>query len=81
MSGHSEDTAAKVAAAWEGLYNERNRLWREAEDKIEAVQTLLERNGCDCQCEHHYEEHDDECERCLACNVSGALAASRGGKK
>lgn len=67
------DTNAKVKSAWEGLYNERNRLWREEADRVGAVKLLLEANGCDCECDHHDSEHDDECERCLACRISWAV--------
>lgn len=67
------DTARGVASAWEQLYNERNRLWRAAEDKLEAVRTLLAQNGCDCECDHGAEEHDDDCDRCLACCIGGAV--------
>lgn len=72
-----DSTAVRVAHAWESLYNERNAMWRAAEDKIDAVRVLLENNGCDCPCEHHSEEHDDDCDRCLACMVSGALFPPR----
>lgn len=43
-------------------------------DKIGAVLWLIAQNGCDCDCEHHYSEHDAECERCLACSVEAACA-------
>jgi len=64
------DTDSKAKAAWESLYNERNRLWRDAEDKLDLVRGLLERNGCDCECDHDAESHDDDCERCLACRIA-----------
>ncbi len=67
------DTKSRVAAAWEQLYNERNRLWRAAEDKLDAVRTLLAQNGCDCECGHHPDECDDECEPCFACQISAAV--------
>ena len=38
-----------------------------------AVCKVLEDNGCDCDCEHHPEEHDDDCVRCLACRVELAM--------
>lgn len=62
-----------VAKAWEGLYNERNRLWRDAEEKLDRVRELLAWNGCDCECDHSDEEHDDECDRCLACMIAGVV--------
>lgn len=67
------DTDAKAKAAWEMLYNERNRLWREEADRVGAVKLLLEANGCDCDCEHHHDEHGADCDRCLACRVSWAI--------
>jgi DNA-binding helix-hairpin-helix protein with protein kinase domain len=45
----------------------------EATAKLAAVAKLLVANGCDCECAHHYQEHDDDCERCLACKVSDAI--------
>jgi hypothetical protein len=41
--------------------------------KLNAVGELLARNGCDCDCDHDTESHDDDCERCLACRISGAM--------
>lgn len=49
----------------------------EADERIRAVCKLLSQNGCDCDCDHHYEEHDDDCERCLACRIGAALDAAR----
>ena len=46
-----------------------DRLWREEADRVGAVKLLLEANGCDCPCDHHYSEHTDDCERCLACRI------------
>lgn len=70
------DTARKAGKAWEGLYNERNRLWREAEDRLDAVRRLLEQNGCDCDCEHGPEDHTGTCEMCFPCRVSAAVSPS-----
>lgn len=33
----------------------------------------LSREGCSCACEHHEEDHSDECERCFACRVQACL--------
>jgi hypothetical protein len=38
-----------------------------------ALAQLLRDNGCDCDCEHGWTEHDDDCERCFACRVQMAL--------
>lgn len=55
------------------LFNERSVLWSDATSKLDAVRGLLESNGCDCDCGHHFEEHDDDCELCLACRVNSAV--------
>lgn len=44
----------------------------------DAVAQLLERNGCDCECGHVAEDHDDDCERCFACEIDMALRTSKG---
>jgi hypothetical protein len=67
------DTNTKVKDAWERLFNERNRLWREEADRVGAVKLLLEANGCDCNCDHDAESHDAACDRCLACRISWAI--------
>lgn len=36
---------------------------------LAKVADLLSANGCDCECGHHYEEHDDDCDRCFACRI------------
>ena len=64
----------------EELYNARDDLERHAkrlaamEEGIEAVGAILEENGCDCDCDHHPEEHDPGCRRCLACRIDQALS-------
>ena len=45
----------------------------DAARSLDKVRALLSENGCDCTCEHHYEEHDDECELCLACRVGEVM--------
>ena len=67
------DTDTKLAVEWEKLFNERNRLWREEADRVGAVKLLLEKNGCDCACDHDAESHDSDCDRCLACRISWAI--------
>jgi hypothetical protein len=42
--------------------------------KLARIEQLLWNNGCDCECDHHSEEHDEDCERCLACRISAVLA-------
>ena len=50
---------------------QRNSM--ESDERIRAVCKLLERNGCECECEHHREHHDDDCDRCLACRIGEAV--------
>jgi len=40
---------------------------------ITKIEELLTENGCDCECEHCWEDHDEDCERCLACRISMAI--------
>lgn len=83
------DVAAKVAEAdrlrklfddaGEGQYNVLNlvesyqRNSMEADERLRAVRKLLEWNGCECECSHHWEDHDDDCDRCLACRIGEAV--------
>ena len=41
--------------------------------KLLRIGQILVEEGCSCECEHHYEEHDDECELCLGCRISEVL--------
>lgn len=43
---------------------QRNSM--EADERLRVVRGLLEKNGCDCECDHCWEDHDEDCERCLA---------------
>jgi hypothetical protein len=60
--------SAQVASAWESLYRERQF----AVDRVDAVLEILAATGCDCEC-HDGEEHDEDCERCLACRIEQAV--------
>ena len=50
---------------------QRNSM--DADERLRAVRCLLEENGCECECEHHWEDHDDDCDRCLACRIAEAV--------
>jgi hypothetical protein len=50
-----------------------------AKARLDAVRAMLAENGCDCPCEHHWEEHDDDCERCLACRIAAVVDKQEGG--
>lgn len=41
--------------------------------RLQAVRELLEKNGCDCPCDHHQDEHDPDCEICVACRIGQAV--------
>ncbi len=51
---------------------ERERV-REMQAAIARAGALLEANGCDCECGHHPDDHDEECTRCLACLIEDTL--------
>ncbi len=65
--------------AGEGQYNVLNlvesyqRNSMEADERLRAVRKLLEDNGCECPCDHHWEERGPDCEVCLACLVGEAV--------
>lgn len=42
-------------------------------ERIENAREVIKKNGCDCECDHHWEDHDEDCERCLACRIEHAL--------
>lgn len=53
---------------------------REAERaKLAAVGELLAARGCSCNCGHDSEGHDQDCARCFACRVAGAVGDPEGG--
>lgn len=41
--------------------------------RIELVNEVLEKSGCGCECGHHKDEHDDDCERCIGCRIEAVL--------
>ena len=47
-------------------------------DMEDAIGNVLGENGCDCECGHGWEDHEPECERCLACRVSEPLMGASG---
>lgn len=49
--------------------------------KIEGVGVLIGKNGCDCECDHDAESHDETCERCLACRISETLWPPLGSRR
>lgn len=52
---------------------EKHEAERAGIDALAEVRNLITQNGCDCPCEHHHEEHDDDCYRCIACRIAEVL--------
>lgn len=50
---------------------QRNSM--ESDERLRAVRKLLEDNGCECPCDHHWEERGPDCEVCLACRIGEAV--------
>ena len=50
--------------------------------RVDAVGQVLAENGCDCECECPAMEHDDDCDRCIACRVQDVIdVVMEGGAK
>ena len=45
----------------------------DARAKLAAIANLLSDTGCDCDCGHDNESHDETCERCLGCCIEALL--------
>ena len=65
-----DETDEQLAKA---LVESYQRSSMDAEERLRAVRKLLEENGCECPCDHHWEERGPECEVCLACLVGEAV--------
>jgi hypothetical protein len=83
-----EDESAREADGWREVAGasvaEYDRLRGERDgyrEALERISEVLAANGCDCECDHDVESHDDDCERCVACRVSLALAGQDAGKE
>lgn len=68
----SDGDEAFVVIASEALPLALARI-EELETARHAIGELLADNGCDCGCDHDYESHDEDCDRCLPCRISAAL--------
>jgi hypothetical protein len=64
-----------VRTVMQKLVDTRNNMKTHAQ-LIEDVKKLLGDNGCDCTCDHHPTEHEDDCERCLACRIEKVLSGA-----
>jgi len=51
------------------------RELRSLKARTKAAGKVLSNNGCDCDCGHDpaHDDHDEDCEPCLACRVADAL--------
>lgn len=66
---HLEKNRATISHLDRELADRNARLGR--------VATILEDNGCDCECGHDPDGHDEDCERCFACQIDDCLAGWR----
>ena len=62
-----EAVTANAYAALLSILEERAGVITDLERRIERVNHFLSANGCDCECDHSAEDHDDDCARCVAC--------------
>lgn len=72
----SEEVELMLLADVRSLESEVGRMAKQIARQttsIAAVNRLLSANGCDCECDHAVEDHDDTCERCLACRIEAVL--------
>lgn len=63
-------TELEVLHAVEDVRRERDAL----RARVDAVGRVLSENGCDCDCGCFWDEHGDDCDRCLACRADDAIA-------
>lgn len=74
------DEAAKAAALREDVgalqrdISASEKECRALRVRVAAVGRVLSENGCDCECGCFWDEHGDDCDRCLACRVEDAIA-------
>ena len=47
-------------------------------ERVAATLEVLAREGCDCDCDHHRSECDDDCVWCFGCRVEEALTKGEG---
>lgn len=65
--------SAVIVKEWGRAQDDRLALLAEVDRISKTVGAVLEHSGCSCDCGHGYTEHDPECARCLACEISEAL--------
>ena len=49
------------------------RGYQKDRQALERIAGWLVFNGCDCECDHSPDEHDPDCEQCLACRIDAEL--------
>lgn len=74
------DAARELSVAMAAKNAALQRKLFAAEARERAVVALLEAQQCECECDHHPDEHGHDCEICLGCRIGDALlgAASLG---
>lgn len=65
-AGHGEHNVLALVEHYQ-----RNSI--DSDERLRAIRKLLEEHGCDCQCDHHQDEHGPDCEVCLACRIGEAV--------
>ena len=70
-------SAARLLREMLSLVESYQRSLMHAEQRLREVSKLLEENGCECPCDHHWEERGPECEVCLACLIEEALGQTQ----
>lgn len=71
---NADDTSKKDEAAT--LESSVLKLEQEVEElrcQLDGIGYLLAEHGCDCDCDHHSEEHDEDCVPCLGCRIEALL--------
>jgi hypothetical protein len=68
----TERLRAELAEA-RALTIKQAEMLTEADERLREVRRLLEENGCECPCDHHWEERGPDCEICLACLIGEAV--------
>ena len=77
---HATEALERMQKAWDAAWRSMQVVHNgnaKLKARTDAIGQLLEANGCDCDCADHFEDHNEDCERCLACRVGEALSLGR----
>lgn len=58
---------------WEPKNEETSAHSDSAELALREIGEILAANGCECDCDHHHDECDENCKRCLGCRIGNVL--------